>query len=240
MPSAIFRSGAIPSRMRKNSCVPSAPMIDSMPLWPAELPPLANANRAQRQIQFVVNHNQVGFRPDLMLGHQFTNRHAAQVHEGLWLGQQHLLRADHRPRRQRTTLAISHFHAAVIGDAVNGEKAQIVRRELVFHARIAQPDNQFHACSIFLTTEARRASAQTDRPSIFCSQSYRPVPTTVRADNASYFFSFFSGFSGLLGGRLRAFFALDLLLALLDDFGLGRSRSSFGGNRFRRRPPLLP
>ena len=43
------------------------------------------------------------------------------------------------------TLAISYFHAAVIGDAVDGEETQIVRRELVLDARIAQPDNQFHA-----------------------------------------------------------------------------------------------
>jgi len=47
-------------------------------------------------------------------------------------------------------LAISHFHAAFVSKVVNGEKSQVVRRELVFHARIAQPDNQFHACSIFL------------------------------------------------------------------------------------------
>ena len=53
--------------------------------------------------------------------------------------------ADRRPRRKRTALAISHFHAAVVGDAINREKAQIVRRELVFDSRIAQPDNQFHA-----------------------------------------------------------------------------------------------
>ena len=85
-----------------------------------------------------------------MLDHQFTNRHTAQVHEGFGLGQQNLFAINFRPSRQRTALAISHFHAAIVGDAINGQKSQIVRRELVFHTRIAQPDNQFHAASIRL------------------------------------------------------------------------------------------
>ena len=36
-PSDTFRSGATPIRIRRKSCVPSASMIDSMPLCPAEL-----------------------------------------------------------------------------------------------------------------------------------------------------------------------------------------------------------
>ena len=36
-PSPTFRSGATPIRIRRKSCVPSAPIIDSMPLCPAEL-----------------------------------------------------------------------------------------------------------------------------------------------------------------------------------------------------------
>jgi hypothetical protein len=80
-----------------------------------------------------------------MLIHQLTNRHTTQVHEGLWFSQQDLLVADRRPGRERMALTIPYFYAAVICEAVDGEEAQIVRRELVFNPRIAQPDNQFHA-----------------------------------------------------------------------------------------------
>src|SRR6476660_7448226 len=110
-----------------------------------------------------------------MLRHQFTNRHAAQVHEGLWFRQQDLLVADFCPRRERMTLAISYFHAAVVRDAVNGEKAQIVRRELVFNARIAQPDNQFHARS-FLPTIACVGTAAPGCPAEQRSANSQPEP----------------------------------------------------------------
>src|SRR6202142_271644 len=83
-----------------------------------------------------------------MLDREFTNRHAAQVHESLGLGQQNLLAPDFRTCRKRAALTISYFHAAVVRNAVNGQKAQVVWRELVFDTRIAQPDNQFHAASI--------------------------------------------------------------------------------------------
>ena len=83
-----------------------------------------------------------------MLPYQFTNRDAAQVHESFGLGQQNLLAINFSPGRQRAALAISDFNAAIVSDTINGQKSQIVRRELVFNSRIAQPDNQFHAASI--------------------------------------------------------------------------------------------
>src|SRR5438132_10100263 len=90
------------------------------------------------------------------------------------------------------TLAISYFRAAVVRYAVNGEKTQVVRRELVFHARIAQPDNQFHALSI----RPAPSSSHVGTAALGC-----PVEqsSTVCQPWPSYFFSFFSGFSGFSG-----------------------------------------
>ncbi len=48
-----------------------------------------------------------------------------------------------------------------------------------------------------------------------------------------HFFSFFSAFSGFSASASAPSF-FDLLLALLDDFGLGRSGGGFGGGGFRR------
>src|SRR6202040_2776799 len=66
-------------------------------------------------------------------------------------------------------------------NAVDGEETQIVRRELVLDARVAQPDNQFHAFVQFVLQRL-----------LLCWADRRP---TMR----SYFFSFFSAFSAFAG-----------------------------------------
>ena len=48
-------------------------------------------------------------------------------------------------------MAIVHHHAALFGDAVHRQKPQVVRCELVFDARIAEPDDQFHAAYFFFS-----------------------------------------------------------------------------------------
>ena len=40
------------------------------------------------------------------------------------------------------------YDERIIRNAINREKPQIVWRELVFNARVTQPDNQFHALSV--------------------------------------------------------------------------------------------
>src|ERR1700747_3547212 len=57
------------------------------PVVPGGTAALADANRAHRQIQLVVNHDQVCFRSKLVLVEQLLHRDAAQVHESLWLCQ---------------------------------------------------------------------------------------------------------------------------------------------------------
>src|SRR6185437_5637623 len=48
---------------------------------------LPNPNHSQRQVQFVIDDDQVLFRIGFILSHQLQHRHAAQVHVGLRLGQ---------------------------------------------------------------------------------------------------------------------------------------------------------
>jgi hypothetical protein len=42
-------------------------------------------------------------------------------------------------------LAIPDFNPEIIGDSINRQKTEIMRRELVLDSRVAQTDDQFHA-----------------------------------------------------------------------------------------------
>src|SRR5262249_20473281 len=48
---------------------------------------------------------------------------------------------------QRPALPIANLDFVIIGDAIQRQKTQIVRRELIFNSRIAKPYDQLHACS---------------------------------------------------------------------------------------------
>ena len=90
---------------------------------PSRTAPLPNANRAQRQIQFVINDDQIRLRLELMLCQQLAQGQAAQVHVGLRLGQENLLVTDNGPGSQCPAIPVSHVHAPFVGEAIDGEKS---------------------------------------------------------------------------------------------------------------------
>jgi hypothetical protein len=65
-------------------------------------------------------------------------------------------------------LPVSDFQLVIVGNAVNREKAQIVRRELILDSRIAKSDYQLHAGSAALGGTAEHCSA---------GRARAPVPT---------------------------------------------------------------
>src|SRR5664279_5064679 len=106
---------------------------------------------AERQIELVVQQQQVLLGSHLVFVHQLPHRLPAQVHEGFRLGQHHFGFADARPRGLRATVAVVHPYAALLGYTVHRQKPHVVRCELVFDARIAEPDDQFHAAYFFFS-----------------------------------------------------------------------------------------
>src|SRR5258708_35526732 len=113
-----------------------------------------------------------------MFRHQFPHRKPTQVHVGFRLGQDRRLTGDCRPRGQRAALAIPDFDPEPVGDPIDRQKPEIVRRELVLDSRIAQNDDQVHAISSWLL-------------------SCWPLARSSRLAARTYFLSFFSLFSGL-------------------------------------------
>src|SRR6266581_1679504 len=104
--------------------------------------------RPKRKVKFVLNDDQVCLGPDLQPLHQVPHRTATQIHERFGLCQDHRFGADCCSRRQRPALPVSHVHIQVFSQLINGEKTQIVRRQLVFPSRIAKSNNQLHAVSL--------------------------------------------------------------------------------------------
>src|ERR1700733_11566702 len=107
--------------------------------------------RAERQIQLVIQHEQIAARINVKLVHQRRDRKTAEVHEGLRLGQNHSTSGDLNLCRERPAGAVGHHCTAIIGDPVYSKKTRIVRRELVFDSRIAETDDQQHARSFGYT-----------------------------------------------------------------------------------------
>src|SRR6185437_705671 len=110
---------------------------------------LSNPNHSQRQVQFVIDDDQVLFRIGFILSHQLQHRHAAQVHVGLRLGQKDLFIPQPASAGERLAVPVVDRHAALLGDPVNRQKADVVRRELILDTGIAQPDDQLHAAYFF-------------------------------------------------------------------------------------------
>src|SRR5215469_11053701 len=130
--------------------------------------PRPHPQRSERQIELVVEQHQVAFRLYFVLLDQLANRHTAQVHVGFRLGEHDIFVADACPRRLRAAVAIVHYHAALFGDAIHRQKPQIVRCELVLDARIAEPDDQFHAAYFFSFFSAFSAFSDFSAPSASC------------------------------------------------------------------------
>ena len=72
-----------------------------------------------------------------MFRHQFPHRKPTQVHVGFRLGQDHRLSGNRCPRCQRPALAIPDFNPKPIGDPIDRQEPEIVRRELVLDSRVA-------------------------------------------------------------------------------------------------------
>src|SRR5207245_6626664 len=154
-----------------------------------------DADRTHRQIQHVVNYDQVGFRPKLMLLQQALHRSTAQVHKRFWLSQKNLLGTDLRARSKRLALPISDFHVQIAGQTIDREESQIVRRELIFDTRIAETDNELHA---LLISPCRTSRVMLD----WTGGDARPPSNNL-------FFLFLLRLFWLLGSsRFCAFFAL--------------------------------
>src|SRR5579872_6615507 len=151
-----------------------------------------NPQRAQREIQLVLNHDQVRLRSRLVLAEQLPHREAAQIHERLGLGQQYHLIGDYSPRRQRPALPIPHFHTQIAGDPIDRQKSQVMRRELILDSGIAETNNQFHARRA--ASEFQRAT-DSHRFSRIEKTSY-PFESSLIRGRFLYLFSFFSAFSG--------------------------------------------
>src|SRR5215813_7743685 len=105
---------------------------------------LPDAYCSQWKVQLVIDHEQVLLRINFVLVHQLQHRQAGEVHISLRLGQQHFFFADPGPRCKRLAVPVLHHHSALISNAVNGEKPDVVRRELIFDSRIAKTNEQFH------------------------------------------------------------------------------------------------
>ena len=109
---------------------------------------------------------------------------------------------------KRFRLGPRHANAGLLGQHVHHQKTQVVRRPGVFDAGIAEANDQAHPYT--RRTGSRSIAATASR--------WRALLLLFLLGRGS-FFAFFSLFG--------------FLLALLDDFGLGRS-CGFGGDGFGR------
>src|SRR5271165_1641049 len=155
----------------------------------------ADANHAPGQIALVKQHQQVR-RLQFVLAQQLLHRDAAEIHVRLRLGKKHFFPAELAAPYQRLAFRARNANPMAIGQFVHGHETQIVRRPLILRVRIPKSDDEAH--SVF------RQCARTARVALLLF-----LVVLVRA-----FFGLAAGF--------RALFAFFVLLALLDDFGLGR------------------
>src|SRR5208282_2003592 len=113
-----------------------------------------------------------------VLRQQLPNRDPAQVHESLRLGQKHRFIPDPGSGRQRAALPVTNLDSTLVRNPINCKKAEVMRRELILDARIAETDDQFHALPSPKTSRAMLGrTGEGDRP-----------------HTSNYFFSFFSAF----------------------------------------------
>src|SRR5262249_42593483 len=107
----------------------------------------------------------------LKILNQLSHGKPAEVHVGLWLGQQNLVSCKPYLGGRRLASAACHIDFASLSDTVDSQKAQIVRRELVLDAGIAQTDNQLHPYflpSAFFPPSAFAAASGAAPSSVSC------------------------------------------------------------------------
>src|SRR5436309_4070232 len=105
---------------------------------------LPDADRAKRQIQLVIHNDQITRRIHLKILNQLSHGEPAEVHESFGLGQQDLVSSELHLDGRRLASAARDIDLAALGDTIDGQKAKIVRRELVLDTGIAQTANQRH------------------------------------------------------------------------------------------------
>ena len=106
----------------------------------AGAPFFAQAQRAQGQIQLVVDDEDVSGRHFVVVG-QWANGAAAVVHEGLGLDEDDRFVGDTAVARQRFILHLSHRNAVLRRQSINGHKPHVMPVLLIFSPRIAQANN---------------------------------------------------------------------------------------------------
>ncbi len=96
------------SESADHSSLPNAPETDLTPLWPPDDPPLPDAQRSQTAARSRHKSQSDRVAIEFELFHQRLNREAAQVHERLRLGQNHVSARNARGGSQRPAAAIAH------------------------------------------------------------------------------------------------------------------------------------
>src|SRR3954468_2789932 len=123
---------------------------------------LLDAQCAQRKRHLVMHHDQVPLYIQTFalaeLGQQLAYRVAAQVHVRLGLGQQQLFATQLRRPRERPATPVLHFHLQALGQSLDGEKAEVMRRKLVLRPRVPKTDDQLHAYFLAAGSEAASSS----------------------------------------------------------------------------------
>src|SRR5271165_5475373 len=146
--------------------------------------PRPDPQRPERQVELVVEQYQVLLGLRLVLLDQLAHRLAAQVHESFRLGQHHVGFADAGPRGLRATVAVVHPHAALFGNTVHRQKPHVMRCELVFDARIAEPDDQFHAAYFFFSDFSAFSAFSAFSPPAAASPSASCLPFLMTSGSA--------------------------------------------------------
>jgi hypothetical protein len=103
----------------------------------------ANPNASKRQVEIVVNNNQIGGL-SVKLSEQGLHAFAAPIHIGLRFGQKYWLGAEPAPADQRGTDAFGQCNAKLLRDLIDDPKPNVIPRALVFGSGIAESNDQLH------------------------------------------------------------------------------------------------
>src|SRR3989338_2218386 len=140
----------MPTRTRKKPSSPNAPSIDTIPPShppPPPLPPApapgAYANAAERQVEIVVDDDEIlgGERKE---SEELSRGLTAMVHEGLWLDQKNPLPVGLPLADQRVLLFPLDGDAVFRGDPVHDQETQVVSGARVLFAWVPQTKDNLH------------------------------------------------------------------------------------------------
>ncbi len=132
----------MPMRTRTYS-LPRCAVIERSPLCPALPPPSLNSELARRQIEFVVQDDDIA-QGNLEKARCLADRAPALVHVGVGLEQQHLFAADLAVGRQTLELLLPGSAAVPLGEPFDGHEADIVTVPGILRTRVAETDNELH------------------------------------------------------------------------------------------------